>query len=395
MRLVAESGLWSTGRLTEPAPLVAVLEVTGAVLSWVVDGGAVNGGSDGGAVNCGSGGAMPVITFTDHVRADWLWRMIGEQGHVAVVEALRDIGDSPTQTVELPGVAVLPGSADVLRRLAFGHWLRRWWPASERDGIAALDRAVLDAELAALTVAAEDYFTDDTLDGDVESLLAPHAAALDFLSGQGDPRVVALVDRCRELAADFGLAWAEAEPARRRADYALAAGTADGRRVGAAIAEGVATVNWSAVPPGIFDAAEQTVDWTVVPAGTAVNCLVQVAVCGPDHPAGIAAAVRCGDYRGTGVLDADGRATLAVQGADGGALPEPQAWNLDWSPAEVAIGATGAVEPQYVRERVRAFARARLAAVSDTRLAAVSDARLAAAGPDEYLAEVLAAESDY
>jgi hypothetical protein len=363
MRLVTESGLWSTGRLTEPAPLVAVLEVSGAVLSWVVD-----GGDD-----------APVITFTDHVRADWLWRIVGEQGHVAVVEALHDIGDSPTQTVELPGVAVLPGSANVLRRLAFGHWLRRWWPASERDGIAALDPAVLDAELAALTVAAEDYFTDDTLDADVGGLLAPHTAALDFLSGQGDPRVVALVDRCRELAGDFGLAWADAEPTRRRADYALAAGAADGRRAGAAIAGGVATVSWSAVPPGVFDAADRTVDWTVVPAGASVNCLVQVAVYGPGHPAGITAAMRCGDYRGSGVLDADGHAALAVRGADGGELPESHAWNLNWSPAEVAIGVPGAGEPQYVRDRVRAFARTRLAAPS----------------ADAYLAEVLAAESDY
>jgi hypothetical protein len=371
MKLVSESGLWSTGRLTEPAPLVAVLEVSGALLSWVVDDGVVG--------RAGASSDPPIITFTDHLRADWLWRVVGEQGHVAVVEALRDIGDSAAQPVELPGVAVRPGSVDMLRRLAFGHWLRRWWPASERDGIAALDRAVLDAELAVLTVAAEDYFTDDTLDADVEGLLAPHVATMNVLFAQGDPRVVALVDRCHELAEDIGLAWADVGPTRRRADYALAAGAADGRRADPAIAGGVATVSWSAVPPGIFDAAEQTVDWTVIPAGSSVNFLVQVAVSGPDHPAGITAAVRCGDYRGTGVLDADGHAVLPVLGADGGALPESLAWNLDWSPAEVAIGAPGAGEPQHVRDRVRAFARTRLATPP----------------ADAYLAEVLAAESDY
>ncbi|ORA35576.1 hypothetical protein [Mycobacterium aquaticum] len=370
MKLDIESGLWSSGRLTEPAPLVAVLEVSGAVLSWVVD------ASD-----------PPVITFTDHLRADWLWRVVGEEGHVAVVEALRDAADGPARGVDLPGVAVLPGSTDTLRRLAFGHWLRRWWPASDRDGIAALDRAVLDAELAVSTVAAEDFFTDDTLDSDVDALLAPHASALNLLSTQGDPRVVALVDRCRELAEDIGVGWDGAEPARHRSDYALAAGAADGSRSATAIARGVSTVSWTAVPPGIFDAAEQTVDWTVVPAGSSVNCLVQVALCGPDHPAGIAAAVRCEDYRGTGVLDADGHAALRMHGADGGELPESRAWNLDWSAAEVAIGATGAGEPQHVRDRVRAFARNRLAAVSDSRLAAVSS--------EAYLAEVLAAESDY
>jgi hypothetical protein len=79
------------------------------------------------------------------------------------------------------------------------------------------------------------------------------------------------------------------------------------------------------------------------------------------------------------VLDAAGRAALAVHGVDGGELPESQAWNLDWSPAEVAIGVTGADEPQRVRDRVRAFARN----------------RLSAAPADAYLAEVLAAESDY
>lgn len=363
MKLDIESGLWSTGTLSEPAPLVATLEVSGAVLSWVVD-----------------GAAAPVITFTDHLRADWLWRIVGEEGHVAVVEALRDAADGETRAaVDLPGVAVLPGSADALRRLAFGHWLRRWWPTSDRDGIAALDRAVLDAELAVSTVAAEDFFTDDTLDSDVDGLLAPHLSALDILAAQGDPRVATLVDRCRELAEDIGLGWDVAEPARRRSDYALAAGAAEARRDATAIAEGVSTVNWTAVPPGIFDAAEQTVDWTVVPAGSSVNCLVQVAVCGPDHPAGIAAAVRCGDYRGAGVLDADGHATLAVRGADGTELAESHAWNLDWSPVEVAIGAAGAGEPQHVRDRVRAFARNRLAAVA----------------ADAYLAEVLAAESDY
>ena len=37
MKLVADSGLWSTGPLVAPLPLVAVLEVSGAVLSWTID----------------------------------------------------------------------------------------------------------------------------------------------------------------------------------------------------------------------------------------------------------------------------------------------------------------------------------------------------------------------
>lgn len=37
MRLVNEAGLWTTGPAPAPVPLVAVLEVSGAVLSWPVD----------------------------------------------------------------------------------------------------------------------------------------------------------------------------------------------------------------------------------------------------------------------------------------------------------------------------------------------------------------------
>src|SRR5258707_11966077 len=88
-----------------------------------------------------------------------------------------DAVDGATR-VELTDVDVVPGSVDPLRRLAVGHWLRRWWPASRQDGIAALDRALLDVEVALLTVGAQGFFTDDTLDSDVTELLAPHATAL-------------------------------------------------------------------------------------------------------------------------------------------------------------------------------------------------------------------------
>ena len=61
MRLVADSGLWSTGPRAESTPLVAVLEVSGAVLSWTVD-------DPSGAAS---------IAFTDLPEADWLWRILG------------------------------------------------------------------------------------------------------------------------------------------------------------------------------------------------------------------------------------------------------------------------------------------------------------------------------
>ncbi len=122
MKLVADSGLWSTGPLVAAEPLVAVLEVSGAVLSWAID-----------------ESWPPPITFTDLARADWLWRVLGESGHSALAAAVDGRLPGDAQTIDVNGVVVLPGSVDQLRRLALGHWLRRWWPASHRDGIAALD----------------------------------------------------------------------------------------------------------------------------------------------------------------------------------------------------------------------------------------------------------------
>ncbi|MFV8051237.1 hypothetical protein [Mycobacterium sp. 48b] len=363
MKLGADAGLWGTAPLHVGAPLIAVLEVSGAVLSWVVDGGA---------------GETPSIAFTDPERADWLWRVIGESGHVAVLDALRH--REPDRPLDLPGVELLPGSTDALRRLAIGHWLRRWWPASGRDGIAALERPVLDAELALLTVAAEDFFTDDTLDSDALDLLAPHLEALNFLSGQGDPNVAELVGKCRELAAETGLEWPDTVvAATRRADYALAAGAGDGSSDAGVIGRGVATVDWSAVPPGVFDAADNTVEWSVTAVGQATGAVVQVALSGPDSPAGIAVTMRGSDCGGSGVLDAAGRTVLPLRAPDGRPLSETRAWNLDWSGVSVRVGADGVDESAADRDRVRAFARA----------------RLASPGIDAFLAERRAAESDY
>ncbi|WP_166904926.1 hypothetical protein [Mycobacterium sp. DL440] len=379
MILSAEGGLWSTGPVADDVPLVAVLEVSGAVLSWVVDGGA---------------GEPPSITFTDPERADWLWRVLGESGHVALLDALRQ--REPGQPLDLAGVEVLPGTTDTLRRLAIGHWLRRWWPASDRSGIAALERPVLDAELALLTVAADDYFTDDTLDADVAGLLAPHLGMLNSLAVSGDPRIAALVEECRELAGEIGLDWPdtlEAEP--RRDDYALAAGAGDGTKAAGLIASGAGTVVWSAVPPGVFDAAEDTLEWSVLGDGAGAAAVVQVLLSGPDSPLGIEVEVHGNGCDASGFLDATGRAVLELHDAEGRGLTETEAWNLDWARTTVRVGAEGAPESAQVRDRVRAFARERLAsAASNSRLATVLDSRLAAV-PDAFLAEVRAAESDY
>lgn len=357
MKLVAESGLWTTGAQVAGPPAVAVLEVAGAVLAWTVD----------------DPGAMAQLTFTDVAAADWLWRVAGEQGHVAVVDALRGRTAAPQSSVDVTDLELSPQVLAPLRRLALGHWLRRWWPASVRDSIADLDTAVLDAELAVLTAAAQEFFGADTLDSEIESLLRPHRAALSAHLSAGDPRVAALAEPCLELAD-----WSEiGEPEhisseRRRDDYALAAG---GPAVSPAesIGAGTASISWSAVPPGIFDAAEDTVEWSVRGDGSGGAAAdVRAAVSG--SAAGVAVRLRSGDVIAAGVLDGRGTATLTLP------ISESTAWNRDWTSTSVAVGQVGSVaEDRATRDRLRAFVRSRLAVPA----------------ADAFLAEILAAESDY
>jgi hypothetical protein len=88
--------------------------------------------------------------------------------------------------------------------------------------------------------------------------------------------------------------------------------------------------------------------------------------------------LRSGTVTGAGILDADGRATLPLVDAHQQPVTEAAAWNHDWAGTTVTIGAA-VEESRETRERIRDFGRGRLA-------------RPAA---DAFLAEVLAAESDY
>jgi hypothetical protein len=364
MKLVADSGLWGTEPQAVPAPLLAVLEVSGAVLSWTVD----------------DPSASASISFTDPSRADWLWRVLGESGHIALASAVDGPTNQEAYTLELSDVGIQPAAADPLRRLAVGHWLRRWWPASQRDGIASLDGALLDAEIALLTAAAEDFFTDDTFDSDVESLLRPHVAALSAHVRAGDPRVVELVGACSELAEDLGIALdAAAEPAGsgRRDDYALAAGSGGGRR-GGAVAAGSASINWSAVPPAVFDAAENTVEWHVDAAEPVVKAVVGAELSGMGSAAGIAVHFQSGPISGEGILDADGAASFPLVDEYRQPITEAVAWDHDWRTTRVTVGADVQESPD-IRQRIRTFARTRLNQPAG----------------DVFLAEILAAESDY
>jgi hypothetical protein len=377
MKFVADSGLWSTGPTVAAAPAVAVLELSGAVLAWTVD--------EPADTEVAAASVSPNISFTDVTAAEWLWRVVGEAGHVALLAALDDGTLDEGRTVDVAGVEPSPAALAPLRRLAVGHWLRRWWPVSSRDGIVALDAAVLDGEIALLTVAAQDFFGEDTLDSDVTDLLRPHRASLVAGAHGADPRVAELVDSCTELAAELGVQeWTDlvvpaADAARRRADYALAAGSDPARSAPAAIASGVGSVNWTAVPPGLFDAADDTVDWAIEMAGSTAVAAVRVATAAP--AGGISVRLRSGALRGTGVLDAAGRATLALVGAEERPVTEMQAWDHDWPETTVTVGADvdDSAEAAETRARIRAFARE----------------RLARPGPDAFLAEILAAESDY
>lgn len=376
MRVVADAGLWRIGPAVAPVPLVAVLEVDGAVLAWTVD-----------EV---SGENSAQITLTDAGRADWLWRVLGEDGHHALAAATAAPPDDAAG-VDVSGVDVRPGALDGLRRVAVGHWLRRWWPASIRDGIGGLDPALLDAELALLTAGVEDFVGDDSIDADIGALLAPHAAALAMHLLVGDPRVVELVRRTVSLAHEVGVedpGWAEladaassAQPQQavgHRDDYALAAGGDGGPAPSGLIARGTASIAWSGVPGGVFDAAEDTVSWAVAADGDRVSATVHAAAVGPGSPAGVPVTLRCGDITAAGALDTSGRATIPVLDASGAPLSAAGGWDQDWSGTEVTVGVEVA-ERKEARDRVRTFARH----------------RLAQPGPDAYLAEILAAESDY
>lgn len=356
MNLVSQQGLWTTGGPVAAPPAVAVLEVAGAVLAWTVD-----------------DPARPAqLTFTDVSAADWLWRVVGEQGHVAVIDALAGPIAGPHSGIDIADVELSAQALAPLRRLALGHWLRRWWPASVRDGIVDLDIAVLDAELAVLTSAAHDFFAEDTLDSDVEALLRPHREALLRQLHHGDPRVTALVESCQEL-----MDWTESpEPVaasedRRRDDYALAAGGAPSQPD--AIGAGVASISWSAVPAGVFDATEDTVEWSVRGDGAGAVVATVRAVTSASA-AGVPVRLRSADVVGAGELDERGAATLSLP------VSESAAWNRDWAETVVTIGQGGtAGDDRETRDRLRAFVRSRLAVPA----------------ADAYLAEILAAESDY
>jgi hypothetical protein len=131
----------------------------------------------------------------------------------------------------------------------------------------------------------------------------------------------------------------------------------------------------------VFDAADETVEWSIEMAESTAAALVRVAPLGPASPSGIPVRVSSGPVSGVGILDERGRATVSLMDEGHRVLAEGPAWNHDWSTTTVAVGADvqESAEAAETRQRIRAFARR----------------RLAAPGEDAFLAETLAAESDY
>ncbi|UFS93120.1 hypothetical protein [Nocardia huaxiensis] len=202
---------------------VMVLEVAGAHLTW----------------NVLAPEQVPAAVIHDvELAQEWLWAIYGESLAVALADERLGTADAePARTPLAVGV----------RRLAYAHWASRWWPASTLDGIAALDPALLDRDIATLTEEC-----DTLVDG-----------------------ADALIPEVPEQVETFP----------RASDYALAAGdeTPTG---GLVLARGSGGWDWRQCPPGLVDASERAVSWQLVrDAGT--TSVTVSAVAAPGIPAAI------------------------------------------------------------------------------------------------------------
>lgn len=209
------------------------------------------------------------VELTDAGAAEpWLTRLVGEE------HARAALGSGHVDVPARPELATL----------ALLLWIRRWWPASAALGVPSLDPALLDLEAAVATAAVEDV-ADGMLDGFEATPAELFDAAVEGLAA------TPLVDEVRGLCTRLS-AWFDdqddvvrAEAAARLATdvmpgqraYALAAGAGSGASEEGVVAEGRASVDWARVPPGVLDAAENTVTWRVVAAPTTTRLEVEVA----------------------------------------------------------------------------------------------------------------------
>ncbi|MER6901479.1 hypothetical protein [Amycolatopsis sp. NPDC000740] len=193
------------------------------------------------------------IELTDASAAEpWLTRLVGAE---ASLTALRD------------GHVDVPARPE-LARLALLLWARRWWPASPILGIPSLDPALLDFEAAVATTAVEDL-AEGLLDGfeanPGELFDAANGSLAAGLAAEEVRRLSTQLSSWFDRQDDLERAEAAAELAARvtpgQRAYALAAGSGPATSGEGVLAEGRVSVDWARVPPGVLDAAEDTVTW--------------------------------------------------------------------------------------------------------------------------------------
>ena len=125
-------------------------------------------------------------------------------------------------------------------------------------------------------------------------------------------------------------------------------------------------------------ARSQRIGTALTSAHGFTKAVVRVELSGSGLASGITVRVRSGALGGSGVLDAEGVAAFPLVDGQQRPVTESAAWDHDWRSTVVTVGAEVEESPS-TRERIRDFARARLRAPAG----------------DAFLAEVLAAESDY
>ncbi|MDO3649433.1 hypothetical protein [Nocardia mangyaensis] len=244
---------------------VLVLEVAGGHLSWSLL----------------ADQFLPAAVLDDRESAqDWLWAVYGEPVALAVAD---------NHPQELTAAPARPELATSLRRLAYAHWVTRWWPASILDAVPALDAQLVDHEIAALTEACEMALGDPPASSDSEQQGWP------IESGTRQPAARRDGDGRADSGTQDGPGWMRggaaakgpaSEQRARAEDYALAAGGVEATRGGLVLARGSGGWDWRRCPPGIVDASEQAVSWQVTRAGGVSTVRVSV-VAAPDCTRGV------------------------------------------------------------------------------------------------------------
>ncbi|MEV6643218.1 hypothetical protein [Amycolatopsis sp. NPDC051371] len=206
------------------------------------------------------------VELTDAAAAEpWLTRLVGEEHALAALAS---------------GHVDVPARPE-LATLALLLWARRWWPASPALGVPSLDPALLDLEAAVATAAVAEGMLDgfeatpgELFDAAVEGLAATPVA--DEVRGLCTRLSAWFDDQDDVVRAEAAARLADAAMPGQRA-YALAAGAGSGAAEDGVLTEGRTSVDWARVPPGVLDAAENTVTWRIVAAPTAIRLEVEVA----------------------------------------------------------------------------------------------------------------------